>query len=359
MRSIPKKYDGSTNSFDNDDFANDLLLNDPHFSFDMPQSHFTLTNSDPSAANSALALSPTPTSPPQDLPTIDLATTAIDRSQPASSGPDSVIEITSFETDFFAKGSAPGSGGGGGGSGGGSGGLYTNYYSGAANGTAGYDIWVEFKGTGWTTALQDAFIKSADYLTTVITDDIGGGGTYRGKVIDDLYVSAELKAIDGVGGILGQAGPTATWTSNDLTASGQMQFDSADAAAYLNLGLWDDIVTHEMMHVLGLGSLWNYGSHSLTTNYQYTGQNALDAYKSIDPNATFIPVENDGGSGTAGSHWDEQALGNELMTGYINNDGSSATMSDNYLSKFSVMSLADLGYQVNYSDYQYDGIAIM
>ena len=39
------------------------------------------------------------------------------------------------------------------------------------------------------------------------------------------------------------------------------------------------------------------------------------------------------------------------MTGYINTNG-------NYLSKFSVMSLADLGYHVNYADYQYDGILI-
>jgi hypothetical protein len=67
--------------------------------------------------------------------------------------------------------------------------------------------------------------------------------------------------------------------------------------------------------------------------------------------ADHIPVEDNGGSGTAGSHWDEEALTNELMTGYINTNG-------NYLSKFSVMSLADLGYHVNYADYQYDGILI-
>ena len=32
----------------------------------------------------------------------------------------------------------------------------------------------------------------------------------------------------------------------------------------------------------------------------------------------FIAVEQDGGSGTAGSHWDEETFNNELMTGYIN-----------------------------------------
>ena len=272
--------------------------------------------------------------------------------------PDFGGDITPIDADFFAKGGGSGPGGGGGG--GGSGGVLTQYFSGSGNGTAGYDIWIGFKGSGWTTGLQDAFVSAANYFTTVITDDIGGGGIYRGKVIDDLYVSAELKAIDGTGGILGQAGPTAVWTSNDLTAAGQMQFDVADATNYLGQGLWDDIVTHEMTHVLGFGSLWNYGSHSLVSNYQYTGQYALDAYKAaVDATATFIPVENDGGSGTAGSHWDEQALTNELMTGYINNDGNPATVGDNYLSKFSVMSLADLGYHVGYQDYQYDGILLV
>ena len=256
-------------------------------------------------------------------------------------------EITLFDAASFAKG---GGGGGTGGSGGG-GGTTSQYLSGSANGNAGYDIWIEFKGTGWTQDLQQAFKNAADYLTTVITDDIGGGGLYRGKVIDDLYVTAELKAIDGTGGVLGQAGPIALWSANDLTAAGQMQFDVADALTYSSLGLWDDIVMHELMHVLGFGSLWNYGSHSLVSGTEYRGAQAVAAYQTATGSAAaFIPVEDEGGSGTAGSHWDEQALNNELMTGYIN--------TSNYLSKFSVMSLADLGYHASYQDYPYDGLLI-
>jgi hypothetical protein len=211
---------------------------------------------------------------------------------------------------------------------------------------------MEFKGTGWTVDLQKPFTDFANYLTTVITDDIGGGGIYRGKVIDDLYVSAEISSIDGAGGVLGQAGPSAVWTSNGLTATGQMQFDVADAANYLKAGLWTDIVAHELLHVEGFGSLWNYGSHSLVTSDGYVGAQALAAYQAvtgangqlIHANEQFIPVEQDGGAGTAGSHWDEQALGNELMTGYINDP--------NYLSEFSVMSLADLGYKITDSSYK-------
>lgn len=131
-----------------------------------------------------------------------------------------------------------------------------------------------------------------------------------------------------------------------------MQFDSADASAYQNMGLWDDIVTHEFMHVMGFGSLWNYGFNPLAANSgQYTGTAGLTAYnQTTGLSNTYIPVETSGGSGTANAHWSEAALGNELMTGYVNND--------NYMSKYSVMSLADLGYNISYKDYQYDNVVI-
>ncbi|MGE3783432.1 MAG: leishmanolysin-related zinc metalloendopeptidase [Alphaproteobacteria bacterium] len=217
-------------------------------------------------------------------------------------------------------------------------GLITTYNAGIADGEAGYDIRIDFTGTGWTADLQKAFKDAADYFTKVITRDIGGGAYYGGIYVDDLYMTAELRTIDGAGGILGQAGPSSIWNSTELTARGKMQFDSADALSYLKKGTWDDIVTHEMMHVLGFGSLWNFGKNPLVTAPgQYTGKAGLAAYQAAGHSgASFIPVETDGGPGTAGAHWDEQALGNELMTGYINNS--------NYLSSFSLMSLADLGY---------------
>ncbi|MBI2256019.1 MAG: hypothetical protein HYU58_15460 [Proteobacteria bacterium] len=258
---------------------------------------------------------------------------------------DSGMDITYLDMSYDARG-----GGHGGGGGGGSGGALTDYFAGSANGDAGFDIWIQFKGTEWSADLQTAFKNAADYFTTIIVDDVGGG-LYRGKTIDDLYLTAELKAIDGSGGVLGQSGPTAVWSATDLTAAGQMQFDTADARDFFNLGLWDEIVTHEMMHVLGFGSLWNYDSHSLVTNYQYTGSEALAAYQEINPTAAYIPVESDGGSGTAGAHWDEDTLSNELMTGYLD-------PADNYMSKYSVMSLGDLGYNVNYADYPYDATTI-
>lgn len=280
--------------------------------------------------------------------------------------------ITMLEPSLMGgRGGVPGPNGegGGGNKGGDTGGdtLLKEYFAGNYDGAAGYDIWIEFKGDGWTVEMQNLFIQMAEYFTgtqtfgdgttdAVITEDIGGGGRYRGKIIDDLYVTAEISYIDGPGAVLGRAGPTAVWTATDLTATGTIQFDTADALNYFNLGLLDDIITHELVHVLGFGTLWDYGSHNLVDGSNYTGAAGNAAY---DGNpSTFLQIEQDGGPGTAGGHWDEITYDNELMTGYIDNDGDPSTNDDNVLSEWTVLSLADLGYSINYQDYPYDDLAI-
>ena len=177
--------------------------------------------------------------------------------------------MTWLDTSSFAKGGGNVKGDGGKNSGGGGtsttapdSGIVGTYYAGLADGEAGYDIKIDFKGTGWTDGLRKAFTDSADYLTNVITDDIGGGGYYNSIYVDDLYIIAELKPIDGTGVFSARRGRKDLEPS-ELTSTGSMQFDSADALNYLNKGLWDDIITHEMMHVLGFGTLWNYGTDPL------------------------------------------------------------------------------------------------
>jgi hypothetical protein len=267
---------------------------------------------------------------------------------PGGTGPVGMNGITLIDSVLAAKGNG---GGGGGGKPGGDGGGTTalsSYTSGDPDVDNGLEFNVEivFKGT-WTDALQEAFINAANYLSTIITDDIADV-FFRGKVIDDIRIDAELMAIDGEGGILGQAGPTAIRSANYLPATAVMQFDSADAQTFFGIGLWDEIVTHEMMHVLGFGTLWDFGTRDLVSDsFDYTGSAGNAAYDN-DPD-TFLKVESDGGSGTAGGHWDEDTYNTELMTGYIDS-------TDNYLSEWSVMSLADLGYAVSYDDYPYDDV---
>ena len=237
----------------------------------------------------------------------------------------------------YAKG-----GGSGGGSGGGGGGTvsFAPYTSGPATASAGYNITIEFKGS-WTQAYYDIFVKSADYLTSLIIGELQDVTVYGGKggpkTVDDILITAELGAIDGLYGILGQAGPTAVRTSNSLPATATMKFDIADVDA-MGLEAFTDVVLHEMAHSLGFGSIWD--RLGLVTNGLFTGEQALEEYLAMGGQGSGIPVEQDGGSGTAGSHWDEETFHNELMTGYINSG-------DNYFPAMSSASFADLGYVIS------------
>jgi hypothetical protein len=238
---------------------------------------------------------------------------------------------------------AKGGGGGGGHGGGGGGGTSTSfptYTSGSTDGS-GFNITVEFKGTSWTQDLHDLFVDSANWLTQLIIGDVPDVSVYGGKggpkTVDDILITAELGNIDGLYGILGQAGPTAVRTDSSLPATATMKFDIVDVNA-MGLGVFAEVVQHEMSHSLGFGSIWD--RLGLVENGLYTGENAFDEFIAMGGTGSGIPVEQDGGAGTAGSHWDEETFNNELMTGYIN-DG------DNPFSAMSAASFADLGYTVS------------
>ena len=229
-------------------------------------------------------------------------------------------------------------GGNGGGSGsGGTGGTTTfpAYTSGAAGG---YNITIEFVGS-WTQELYNIFVQSANLLSTLIVGDLPDVSIRsRGQVttIDDIRIVAELGEIDGEGNILGQAGPTSVRTSSSLPATAEMTFDIADVMA-MGMDMFAEVVLHEMAHSLGVGSIWS--RLGLVTDGLFTGANAVAEYEELlgGVDVAGIPVEQDGGAGTAGSHWDDDLFGNELMTGYID-------YGNNPFSEMSAASFADLGY---------------
>jgi len=228
--------------------------------------------------------------------------------------------------------------------GGGGGTSFANYTAGPANAAAGYNITIEFKGTSWTQALHDVFVSAADRLAALVIGELPNVTIYGGKggpkAVDDILITAELGQIDGLYGILGQAGPTSVRTGSSLPATAQMKFDIVDVND-MGLTVFSEVVLHEMAHSLGFGSIWD--RLGLVSNGVFTGANANNEYHAMGGSGS-IPVEQDGGSGTAGSHWDEETFGNELMTGYIN-DGQ------NYFTAMSAASFRDLGYVItpNYS----------
>lgn len=266
---------------------------------------------------------------------------------------DLIRSLAAGDMGLSAAGSsaAKGKPGGGGDSGGGdTGGTVSSYTSGAAGA---YNVTILFKGT-WTVALQDVFKASADRISAIIVGDVPNVRV-KGGTIDDIQISAELKSIDGVGGILGQAGPTSLRIGSYLPATAVMEFDVADADNYRNQGLFDEIVTHEMLHSIGYGSIWSY--KGLVSGSNFIGDNAMAEYdKLVDAfdgfadngvDALAVPLETGGGAGTVGSHWSEAEFRNELMTGYLDTVSPASGMIAAPLSMLTVASMKDLGYVVS------------
>lgn len=206
-----------------------------------------------------------------------------------------------------------------------------------------YNIDIRFLG-GLTGSQQDAFAIAAKRWSAIITGDVPDA-TLQGKVIDDIRIDAKGDVIDGIGGILGQAGPTWIRPGLYFPATGVMTFDRDDLQKLEDDGLLLSVILHEMAHVIGFGTIWSYkgllqGAGS--NNPTFSGANAMRAFGTLlgAGAPTAVPVANTGGPGTRDAHWREAVFGNELMTGFIN-------QGVNPISRLTIASLTDLGYQVN------------
>lgn len=178
--------------------------------------------------------------------------------------------------------------------------------------------------------------------------------------IEDLLLFVQLAPIDGPKNIIGQAGPCAVHLPSYLTLMGFLQLDVADLDLMLTEGTLDNVVLHEIGHILGIGTLWGQITSTFSRNL-LTGSGSSDpffigavardqfALALSGYTGTPVPVENcialsgtpipGCGTGTRDSHWRKSVFNNELMQGY-----SAVNMP---MSKITVGSLADLGYTVN------------
>ena len=215
---------------------------------------------------------------------------------------------------------------------------------------SGYTIEVRFLG-GLTPKQTAAFQLAARRWTTVITGDLPDV-IVGGERINNLRITAQGTDIDGPGNILGQAGPDTLRPSNAgaaafLPATGAMEFDTADLAGMEADGTLNDVITHEMGHVIGIGTVvWQRKGllkGAGTTNPTFVGKNAMREFAKLTgaKKPTPVPVENQGGPGTRDSHWREAVFNAEMMTGIVD--------SKNPMSRMTVASLQDLGYEVDLS----------
>lgn len=235
----------------------------------------------------------------------------------------------------------------------------------------GYDITVRYLGE-YTSDQLLAFAEAELRWESIITGDVPdvnqnlpasqcGDNPATNGPFDDVTIFVTIEAIDGVGNVLGQAGPCFIRVVQpgqpgaDLTVIGRMQFDVDDVEALEAEGALPDVILHEMGHVLGFGTLWD-GLGLLTdpsepdpepplADTHFTGALAIAAFDEAggaDYTGAKVPVMNVGGAGTVNSHWRDGVFDPEIMTGFLN-------AGPNPLSVVTIQSLADVGYTVDVS----------
>jgi hypothetical protein len=168
------------------------------------------------------------------------------------------------------------------------------------------------------------------------------------ETVKDLLVLVHVRRItDTVPGqaILGESGPCLVRQPGNLPILGVMSLNSGTLATLANNGMLNDVIQHEMAHLLGFGTVWDLDGllrDTTTSNPWFSGPHAQAAFQQALPSYTdkVVPVEANGGAGTTLSHWRESVMTNELMTGFLNSGV-------NPLSAVTVESMADLGYTVN------------
>ena len=236
----------------------------------------------------------------------------------------------------------------------------------AANVATQYNIVVRYFGDPMTPANQALFENAAARIEAIITGDVvdvlanldlsGPDGCQSpglpavNETVDDIVIYAAITAIDGAGSTLAQATPCVGRSDPVMVAYGMMKFDAADFGNLASGGNIQEVITHEMLHVLGSGTLWTSDRNLITgqggADPRFLGSLARDACVAFGGTvtcATTVPLENTGGTGTRDFHWRESVFGTELMTGFLN-------AGINPLSSMTIASMADLGFVVNNVD---------
>lgn len=199
---------------------------------------------------------------------------------------------------------------------------------------------------GVPAAFRPAFAAAERRLNAIIKTPRRRVPLEEGFIDIGLRIFAAVRPLDGEGRVLGRAGPTTRLVSDGLPIEGVMEFDVSDVADLAAQKRLDDVILHEMAHVLGAGTLWSdlgLLSGAGGPAPLFTGANAIAEYAQLlGRSVDAIPVEADGGPGTRDGHWDEAVFGDELLTGFISGRVRP-------LSRMSIASFIDLGYEADLS----------
>ncbi len=166
------------------------------------------------------------------------------------------------------------------------------------------------------------------------------------ETVDDLVIWVRVVDIPA----LAESGPCVLRSGSLLPATGTVWLDGPSRVNQLAPEFLEALVTHEIGHVLGFGTLWDrlglLRDPALAggTDPYFAGAAALAAFDAIGGagyTGAKVPVENAGGPGTADGHWRASVFGEqELMSFTI-------LRRRNPLSLATAAAMADLGYDVD------------
>jgi hypothetical protein len=197
---------------------------------------------------------------------------------------------------------------------------------------------VRFVGPAVDPVVQDAFRAAVDRIQASIVGDVPDvpvlnfdmsrcgvqGGVTVNETVDDVIIYAMVTPIDGVGKILASAGPCVQRTQSGFPLIGIMRFDADDIGALTDNDRITAVVLHELLHVIGIGTLWRIQDRLIgtgTPDPRFIGPLAasqcLTAGGFSGCSDGRVPVENTGGSGTIDVHWRESTFDREVMTGFV------------------------------------------
>jgi len=225
----------------------------------------------------------------------------------------------------------------------------------------GFQIQLRFPDGQITSAQQQILQQAADRWMQLIVGDVTdvaltvppgicrAEGPGISQAVDDLVIDVAISDLDGLGGVLAQAGPCAVRQGSLLPAYGIVQLDRLDVTLLQEQGRLLPAVVHEYGHVLGFGSLWVLQQLIQGIEGQdprYRGLQGNTAFRNVQiesgvmPIETQVPIENQGPQGNRDAHWRESVLGQELMTGALN-------LGITPLSIITAGAIADLGYRID------------
>lgn len=236
-----------------------------------------------------------------------------------------------------------------------------------------YYVDLRFFGPPVDAAIQASFIAAKTRIESMIVGEVqdipvnaleianvcgAEGVAPLTETIDDVLILATVKDIDGVGKILGSTNQCYQRATGGLSLVSVMNFDVADFQTLKADGRLNDVVLHEMLHAVGFGTLWaskGQVSGAGTPASGFVGAQAVAACQAAGGGANCamtVPLEPCGGQGTRDVHWKESitcagssstfGFRTEIMTGFVSAAGIA-----NPLSRITIASLADIGYQVN------------